>query len=71
MIDIKCPECGSSDWIYSGYAKLKKRETEKAQQFFCKDCQTTFTDKKILDQFHSKHPTSTITPLWVKHLLST
>ena len=51
MIDIKCPECGSSDWIYSGYAKLKKRETEKAQQFFCKDCQTTFTDKKILDQF--------------------
>ena len=51
MIDIKCPECGSSDWIYSGYAKLKKGETVKAQQFYCKDCQTIFTDKRILDQF--------------------
>ena len=51
MIDIKCPECRGSNWIYSGYAKLKKGETTKAQQFFCKDCQTTFTDKKILDQF--------------------
>jgi len=51
LLKIKCPECGSSNWIYSGYAKQKKGETEKAQQFFCKDCQTTFTDKKILDQF--------------------
>ena len=51
MIDIKCPECGSSDWIYHGYAKLKKGETVKAQQFYCKDCKTIFTDKKILDQF--------------------
>ena len=51
MLNIKCPECQSTNWIYSGYAKRKKGETEKAQQFFCKDCQTTFTDKKILDQF--------------------
>ena len=51
MINIKCPECNSSNWIYSGYAKTKKGETEKPQQFYCKDCQTTFTDKKILDQF--------------------
>jgi len=51
LLSIKCPNCQSSNWIYSGYAKQKKGETVKAQQFFCKDCQTTFTDKKILDQF--------------------
>ncbi|MEA2016151.1 MAG: hypothetical protein U9O59_05550 [Actinomycetota bacterium] len=51
MIKIKCPDCGSSNWIYSGYAKRGKGETERPQQFFCKDCGRTFTDKKILDQF--------------------
>jgi len=51
VLSIKCPNCQSSNWIYSGYAKQKKGETERPQQFFCKDCQTTFTDKKILDQF--------------------
>ena len=51
MLNIRCPNCQSVNWIYSGYAKPKKGEVEKPQQFYCKDCQTTFTDKKILDQF--------------------
>ena len=51
MLNIKCPECGSENWIYSGYGHKKKGETTKPQQFFCKDCGATFTDKKVLDQF--------------------
>jgi len=51
LLNIKCPECGSSNWIYSGYGHKKKGETTKPQQFFCKDCGATFTDKTILDQF--------------------
>ena len=51
MISIKCPNCGGSNWIYSGYAKRKKGETVRAQQFYCKDCPCTFTDKQIVDQF--------------------
>jgi len=51
LLDIKCPECNSGNWIYSGYKRLTQGEITKAQQFFCKDCQTTFTDKKVLDQF--------------------
>jgi len=51
LISIKCPNCGGSNWIYSGYAKRKKGETVRAQQFYCKDCPCTFTDKQIVDQF--------------------
>ena len=51
MLDIKCPECNSGNWIYSGYHRPKKGEIDKAQQFYCKDCSTTFSDKSILDQF--------------------
>jgi len=51
LLDIKCPECNSGNWIYSGYHRPKKGEIDKAQQFYCKDCSTTFSDKSILDQF--------------------
>ncbi|MCK4446859.1 MAG: IS1 family transposase [Candidatus Marinimicrobia bacterium] len=51
MIDIKCPECGSSDWKYSGYKPLKKGETVKKQRFLCKDCNKEFLDEDVLDQF--------------------
>ena len=51
MISIKCPECGSSDWKYSGYKPLKKGEIVKKQRFLCKDCNKEFLDEDILDQF--------------------
>ena len=44
MIDIRCPECQGTNWIFKGYRK-------KAQKFKCKDCGRQFTDKEVLDQF--------------------
>ena len=49
ILDIKCPECQSSNWIYKGYREYKD-EGERAQKFKCKDCGKGFTDKDILDQ---------------------
>lgn len=51
MLKIKCPECGSSDWIYRGYKRPREDENTKAQLFYCKSCMNTFHDEKILDQF--------------------
>ena len=51
MIQIKCPNCNSSNWIYCGYARRNKDEIGRPQKFFCKDCQTAFSDKTILSQF--------------------
>jgi predicted phosphodiesterase len=51
MLSIKCPECGSRNWNYAGYKRPRKGETVKAQQFYCKDCHSTFNDERVLDQF--------------------
>jgi len=51
LLNIKCPECGSSNWKYSGYKPLKKGETAKKQRFYCHSCEKEFLDEDILDQF--------------------
>jgi len=51
LLSIKCPNCGSSNWKYSGYKPLKKGETVKKQRFYCNDCPGEFLDEDILDQF--------------------
>jgi len=50
LLNIKCPRCGSDNWKYSGYTRIKD-SGEKAQRFFCKDCRKEFLDKDILSQF--------------------
>jgi len=50
LINIRCPNCQSVNWVYQGYHTYKG-EKEKAQQFRCKDCGKVFADRTILDQF--------------------
>ena len=48
MLSIKCPKCGSSNWVYSGYRK--EEDGTKSQRFFCKDHHKEFRDVDILPQ---------------------
>ena len=48
MLSIKCPKCGSSNWVYSGYRK--EEDGTKSQRFFCKDHRKEFRDVDILPQ---------------------
>ncbi len=57
MEDIKCPECGATEYYKSGIREFKKPPHAR-QQYKCKNCgrRFYFIDKSSIDE---KKPTST------------
>ena len=47
---IKCPHCGSENWVFNGHSYIKKSKT-KYQRFRCLNCGKEFNEKGLLKQF--------------------